>query len=348
MPRSLLIMSRCTPRQGSSSLSTLRPCALPHLVHCLTSKKRPVRAFCSVFVVRRGSVPVRSLPASSLGGVPCVVLPVFFFCFSVGLVVVSRLAVRRRLGRRCFRGVRLLAWRCCRGGSPGFVRLVVVGFRRAPSAPVRSVSSSGGCRFAAWLSVLSVAVVVAVLPCVPLVVAALGLCACLGCSRLASVGRLRCRPSCRRPSSLRCSAVRVGLCSVRSSPWRLGSVVFAACRRRDNGTNHMKGDIKMTNKNYFEMNGRVYMPYTYWRRHIAPWRSKRPHKNYYPTLKDFRDYFYLAAQDGYMPYGFYSFEDKSILWLQVLSGLREQIGLKPLTLHEERESLDKGEMVCYT
>ena len=241
--RRLDLFSSPPVRSSSAAKPPLRyasPLRSPSLGALLNKRKAPCQSICSVFVVRRGSVPVRSLLAFSLGGVSCVVFPVFFFCFSVGLVAVSRLAVRRRLALRCFRGVRLLAWRCRRRGSAGFVRLVVVGFRRAPSAPVRSVSSSGGCRVAARLSVLSVAVVVAVLPCVPLVVAAVGLRACLGCSRLVAVGRLRCRPSCRRPSSLRCSAVRVGLCSVRSSPRRLGSVVFAACRRRYNGNHNIK------------------------------------------------------------------------------------------------------------
>ena len=245
--RRLDLFSSPPVRSSPSAKPPLRyasPLRSPSLGALLNKRKAPCQSIllCFCCAARLGSGSV--VASFFFGGVPRVVLPVFFFCFSVGLVVVSRLVVRRRLGRRCLRGVRLLGRRCRRRGSAGSVRLVVVGFRRAPSAPVRSVSSSGGCRVAAWLSVLSVAVVVAVLPCVPLVVAAVGLRACLGCSRLVAVGRLRCRSSCRRPSSLRCSAVRVGLCSVRSSPRRLGSVVFAACRRRDNGANHMKGDIK--------------------------------------------------------------------------------------------------------
>ena len=155
--RRLDLFSSPPVRSSSAAKPPLRyasPLRSPSLGALLNKRKAPCQSICSVFVVRRGSVPVRSLLAFSLGGVSCVVFPVFFFCFSVGLVAVSRLAVRRRLALRCFRGVRLLAWRCRRRGSAGFVRLVVVGFRRAPSAPVRSVSSSGGCRVAAWLSAL--------------------------------------------------------------------------------------------------------------------------------------------------------------------------------------------------
>lgn len=104
----------------------------------------------------------------------------------------------------------------------------------------------------------------------------------------------------------------------------------------------------MTSKNYFEYLGRVYMPYTYWRRHIAPWRSKLEHKNYFPTLKEYKDYYFKAAEDGYMPYGYFSNKELPDLWIKLLDGLREQTGLRELTPQEECESLDKGEMVCYT
>lgn len=103
----------------------------------------------------------------------------------------------------------------------------------------------------------------------------------------------------------------------------------------------------MTNNQKFEYLDRIYMPYTYWRRHVAPWRSELDHKNYFPTLEEFKDYYFLAYDDGYYPYGLGSGWELEDLWIRYLDGLRVQIGWRPLDGHEEREALDNGKMMCY-
>jgi hypothetical protein len=97
----------------------------------------------------------------------------------------------------------------------------------------------------------------------------------------------------------------------------------------------------------FEYNNRKYIPYTYWRRHVAPWRSKIPHKNYFPTYREYVDYYDLASADGYMPYGMFTQESLPSCWIRLLDDLRRQAGLRPLNGHEEEESLDKGCIICY-
>jgi hypothetical protein len=99
---------------------------------------------------------------------------------------------------------------------------------------------------------------------------------------------------------------------------------------------------------YFEIDGRVYMSYSIWRRHIAPFRAKLPHKKYYPTLAEFAEYQVLASEDGYAYYGYHNTRiDLPLQWINMLNDLRAQAGKKYLDYHEEHESLDKGFMVCY-
>lgn len=100
---------------------------------------------------------------------------------------------------------------------------------------------------------------------------------------------------------------------------------------------------------YLEIDGRVYISYSIWRRHIAPFRAAYPHKSYYPTLREFTEYRYLAQADGYAYYGYGNNAiDYPQQWINLLDELRQQAGKPRLTPQEERESLDKGFIVCYT
>ena len=90
----------------------------------------------------------------------------------------------------------------------------------------------------------------------------------------------------------------------------------------------------------FEYNNRKYMSYTYWRNHVAPWRSKLDHRRYYPTYTEYVDYYDLASEDGYMPYGMFTNESLPNCWIKLLDELRRQIGEKPLSGHEERELIE--------
>ena len=90
----------------------------------------------------------------------------------------------------------------------------------------------------------------------------------------------------------------------------------------------------------FEYNNRKYMSYTYWRNHVAPWRSKLDHRRYYPTYTEYVDYYNLASEDGYMPYGMYTSESLPSCWIKLIDALRRQIGEKPLSGHEERELIE--------
>lgn len=99
---------------------------------------------------------------------------------------------------------------------------------------------------------------------------------------------------------------------------------------------------------YFEIDGRVYMSYSIWRRHIAPFRATLPHKSYYPTLGEFSEYQYLASADGYAYYGYNNTKiDIPLQWINMLNDLRNQAGLKKLSYQEEHESIDNGRMICY-
>lgn len=106
--------------------------------------------------------------------------------------------------------------------------------------------------------------------------------------------------------------------------------------------------IAFPNAEYFEIEGRVYMSYSIWRRHIAPFRAAYPHKSYYPTLSEFSEYRYLAQADGYAYYGYGNNAiDVRQQWIHLLDDLRRQAGLRPLNAHEEEETLDKGKIICY-
>ena len=106
--------------------------------------------------------------------------------------------------------------------------------------------------------------------------------------------------------------------------------------------------IAFPNAEYFEIDGRVYMSYSIWRRHVAPFRAAYPHKSYYPTLSEFNEYRYLAHADGYAYYGYGNNAiDYRQQWIHLLDDLRRQAGLRPLNAHEEEESLDKGCIICY-
>lgn len=106
--------------------------------------------------------------------------------------------------------------------------------------------------------------------------------------------------------------------------------------------------IAFPNAEYFEIEGRVYMSYSIWRRHVAPFRAAYPHKSYYPTLNEFSEYRYLAQADGYAYYGYGNTTiDIRQQWIHLLDDLRRQAGLRPLNAHEEEESLDKGKIICY-
>lgn len=78
--RRLDLFSSPPVRSSSAAKPPLRyasPLRSPSLGALLNKRKAPCQSICSVFVVRRGSVPVRSSPASSLG-----VFLVLFFRFS--------------------------------------------------------------------------------------------------------------------------------------------------------------------------------------------------------------------------------------------------------------------------
>ena len=78
--RRLDLFSSPPVRSSPSATPPLRyasPLRSPSLGALLNKRKAPCQSICSVFVVRRGSVPVRSSPASSLG-----VFLVLFFRFS--------------------------------------------------------------------------------------------------------------------------------------------------------------------------------------------------------------------------------------------------------------------------
>lgn len=99
---------------------------------------------------------------------------------------------------------------------------------------------------------------------------------------------------------------------------------------------------------YFEIDGRIYISYSIWRRHLAPIRAKLPHKSYYPTLAEFAEYQALASDDGYAYYAYNNMEyEIDQQWIHLLNDLRRQAGLRFLSYQEEAESLDKGYMICY-
>lgn len=106
--------------------------------------------------------------------------------------------------------------------------------------------------------------------------------------------------------------------------------------------------IAFPKADYIEIEGRVYMSYSIWRRHLAPIKAKLPHKSYYPSFEEFREYQKLTYEDGYAYYGLGCREyETDLQWIHLLDELRRQAGLRTLDAHEEEETLDKGKIICY-
>jgi hypothetical protein len=87
-----------------------------------------------------------------------------------------------------------------------------------------------------------------------------------------------------------------------------------------------------------------FMPYSYWRLFVAPFRSSRRHEQYYPSLSQYLNYYFLCKADAYTPFGN---RDEQKSWIGLLNLLRAQRGLKPLTPHEEKLCLDSKRYVLY-